>query len=87
MTPPQKTPPPQVVGAHPPVLSYSVDGRLRPFWDYMAGIGVPDVAAAVSGRPSLLGLDVDASLSKIVDYLKYVGTEPDKIVEMVCRSI
>lgn len=60
----------QVITAHPPVLSYDVAGRLQPFWEYMASIGVPDVAAAVARRPSLLGLDVDANLRKIVDYLQ-----------------
>jgi hypothetical protein len=62
--------PPQVITAHPPVLSYSVPARLQPFWEYMGSIGVPNVAAAVTKRPSLLGLDVDANLRKIVDYLQ-----------------
>jgi hypothetical protein len=52
------------------VLSYSVPVRLQPFWEYMTSIGVPDVATAVAKRPSLLGLDVDANLRKIVDYLQ-----------------
>jgi hypothetical protein len=52
------------------VLSYNVAARLQPFWEYMTSIGVPDVAAAVAKRPSLLGLDVDANLRKIVDYLQ-----------------
>jgi hypothetical protein len=52
------------------VLSYNVPARLQPFWEYMTSIGVPDVAAAVAKRPSLLGLDVDANLRKIVDYLQ-----------------
>jgi hypothetical protein len=60
----------QVITAHPPVLSYNVPARLQPFWEYMMSIGVPDVAAAVAKRPSLLGLDVDANLRKIVDYLQ-----------------
>ncbi len=36
----------------------------------MASIGVADVGAAVVARPSLLGLDVDANLRKIVEYLQ-----------------
>jgi hypothetical protein len=68
--------PAQVITAHPPVLSYSVPERLQPFWEYMASIGVPDVAAAVAKRPSLLGLDVDANLRKIVDYLQVGGGPP-----------
>ncbi len=55
----------QVIAAHPPVLSYSVAERLEPFWSYMVEIVVTDVAAAVIGRPSLLGLDVDANLRKV----------------------
>ena len=63
-------PPSQIVSGHPPVLSYSVSDRLGPFWDYMTSIGVADVGAAVVSRPSLLGLDVDANLRKIVEYLQ-----------------
>jgi hypothetical protein len=37
-------------------------------WPVVAG--VRDVGAAVVGRPSLLGLDVDANLRKIVEYLR-----------------
>ncbi|KAF6253172.1 hypothetical protein COO60DRAFT_463350 [Scenedesmus sp. NREL 46B-D3] len=77
----------QVITAHPPVLSYSVPARLQPFWEYMASIGVPDVAAAVARRPSLLGLDVDANLRKIVDYLQYVETPPEKIVQYITTTI
>lgn len=77
----------QVVTAHPPVLSYSVPGRLSPFWDYLAGLGVTDVAAAVVRRPSLLGLRVDANLEKIVEYLRYVETPPDKIVQYITETI
>ena len=49
--------------------------------------GVADPAAAVAARPSLLGLDVDGSLRKIVDYLTYVDTPPAKIIEYITRSI
>ncbi len=31
---------PQIISGHPPVLSYSVEARLAPFWDYLGGIGV-----------------------------------------------
>lgn len=79
--------PVQVISTHPPVLSYSVDGRLVPFWDYLTQIGVTDVAAAVVKRPSLLGLSVDANLRKIVDYLESIETPPEKIVQYICTSI
>lgn len=77
----------QVISTHPPVLSYSVEGRLVPFWDYLTQIGVTDVAAAVIKRPSLLGLSVDANLRKIVDYLESIETPPEKIVQYICTSI
>lgn len=77
----------KVIAAHPPVLSYSVSERLEPFWSYMTEIGVTDVAATVIGRPSLLGLDVDANLRKIVEYLKYTETPPETIVKYITTSI
>jgi hypothetical protein len=77
----------QVIAAHPPVLCYSVSERLAPFWEYLTSIGVEDVAAAVVQRPSLLGLDVDQNLRKIVDYLLYVETPSDKIVAIITKSI
>eukprot|EP00877_Chromochloris_zofingiensis_P002313 jgi/Chrzof1/12082/Cz06g20210.t1 len=76
-----------VVSAHPPVLCYSVEERLAPFWDYMQHIGVQDVAAVVCRRPSLLGLDVNNNLTKIVDYLQYVETPPETIVKYLVDSI
>jgi hypothetical protein len=77
----------QVISAHPPVLSYSVEGRLVPFWDYLTSIGVTDVAAAVAKRPTILGLSVEASLRKIVEYLQYIETPPEKIVDYICNTI
>jgi hypothetical protein len=58
-----------------------------PFWEYLTSIGVRDVGAAVAKRPSILGLSVDASLRKIVEYLQYVETPPDKIVDYICNTI
>ncbi|GFR42696.1 hypothetical protein Agub_g3618, partial [Astrephomene gubernaculifera] len=75
----------KVISSHPPVLSYSVPGRLEPFWTYLASIGVPDVAAAVTRRPSLLGLTADEHLRKIVEYLQYTQTPPETIVEYVVK--
>lgn len=69
------------------MLCYSVEERLAPFWDYMQHIGVQDVAAVVCRRPSLLGLDVNNNLTKIVDYLQYVETPPETIVKYLVDSI
>ena len=77
----------QVISAHPPVLCYSVTERLAPFWDYLSSVGVKDVAAVVVKRPSLLGLDVENNLKKIVDYLKYVDTPIEQIVKYLETSI
>ncbi|GIL79021.1 hypothetical protein Vretimale_70 [Volvox reticuliferus] len=77
----------KVIGGHPPVLSYSVPERLEPFWDYLSSIGVQDVAQAVINRPSLLGLEVDGNLRKIVEYLQYTETPTDTIVKYVVESI
>ncbi|GIL63797.1 hypothetical protein Vafri_17796 [Volvox africanus] len=77
----------KVIGGHPPVLSYSVPERLEPFWDYLSSIGVQDVAHAVINRPSLLGLEVDGNLRKIVEYLQYTETPTETIVKYVIESI
>ncbi|KXZ51865.1 hypothetical protein GPECTOR_11g301 [Gonium pectorale] len=77
----------KVISGHPPVLSYSVSDRLEPFWSYLASIGVPDVGAAVVSRPSLLGLDVNANLRKIVEYLQYTETPTETIVKYVTETI
>jgi hypothetical protein len=69
------------------VLSYSVTGRLEPFWDYLAGIGVSDVGAVLVARPSLLGLDVHKNLEKIVGYLRSVETPPELVVKYLIESL
>ncbi|PNH11459.1 hypothetical protein TSOC_001684 [Tetrabaena socialis] len=77
----------KTISGHPPVLSYSVPDRLEPFWDYLASLGITNVSAAIIARPSLLGLDVDANLRKIVEYLKYTETPPELIIKYVAESI
>lgn len=69
------------------MLCYSVQERLAPFFAYMSEVGVTDVAAAVIRRPSLLGLEVDANLRKIVGYLQSVDTPPETIVKYITTSI
>lgn len=77
----------QIIATHPPVLSYSVSERLAPFFDYLSSIGVKDVAATVVARPSLLGLDVEGNLKKMVDYLIYIETPIDTIVKYLQESL
>lgn len=45
------------------------------------------IAEAVIARPSLLGLDVNKNLEKIIDYLKYIETPPEQIVKYLLQSI
>jgi hypothetical protein len=76
------------VSAHPGCLCYSVPGRLEPWRAYLEDeVGVRDLRAAVIARPSLLGLDADGSLRKIVGYLRSVGTPPGEIAAYVAKSI
>lgn len=77
----------QVIAGHPPVLSYSVEERLQPFFAYLSGVGVPSVGAAVVSRPSLLGLEVEANLKKMVDYLLYIETPPETIAKYLSQSL
>ncbi|GFH14903.1 uncharacterized protein HaLaN_11040 [Haematococcus lacustris] len=51
-----------IISAHPPVLSYSVPQRLQPFVEYLQELGIQDVGAAISNRPSLLGLDANQQI-------------------------
>lgn len=80
-------PAPQIISGHPPILSYSVDSRLRPFWEYLQSLGIADVAEVVVNRPSLFGLDVEKNLKKIVDYLQYTETPPEAIAKYLIKSI
>ncbi|KAJ9530403.1 hypothetical protein QJQ45_000769 [Haematococcus lacustris] len=52
----------KIISAHPPVLSYSVPQRLQPFVEYLQELGIQDVGAAISNRPSLLGLDANQQI-------------------------
>lgn len=79
----------KIVSGHPPVLSYPV-ARIEAWWSYMSeGVGIPaeEVGGIVAERPNLLGLDVDQNLRKIVEYLKYVETDPATIIKYLKTSI
>ena len=73
----------QVITKHPPVLSYSVEDRLKPFWSFLAEIGVSDPMRLVLARPTLLGLDADKNLRAIVGYLQ----ANDHSTEDICRLL
>jgi hypothetical protein len=75
----------QVISEHPPVLCYSPEERLKPFFQYLESIGV-DVQKVVK-RPSLLGLEVNASLRRIVGYLKEVEQRSDEELADLLETI
>lgn len=73
----------QVISRHPPVLSYSVEDRLKPFMSFLSEIGVPDPVHTVLQRPSLLGLDADKNLRAIIGYLQ----NNDYSIEAICHML
>jgi hypothetical protein len=80
---------PVVITAHPPVLAYSVEERLMPLSNYLSELGVSGeaLAAALARRPSLLGLDVDANLRRMVDWMLSTGVSKEQVVENVLRTL
>jgi hypothetical protein len=64
--------------------------RARPLYEFLSeslGISSEQFVGVLLRRPSLLGLKVDTSLRKIVEYLRATDTPPETIVDMVLRSI
>jgi hypothetical protein len=71
-----------VISGHPAVLCYSPEERVKPFFEYLASIGLG--ADKVVKRPSLLGLEVNASLRRIVDYLQEVeGKTVEELAQLL----
>ena len=60
----------QVVSEHPATLCYSPTERLKPFLDYLNETGIS--MEMIVRRPTLLGLELNTSLRRIVDYLQEV---------------
>ena len=77
----------QVVNTHPNVLAYSVASRLQPAIEYLQEIGVTDIATVIKERPSLLGLDPEEQLRRVVEYFKANGYSQEEIVKLVSESI
>ena len=77
----------QVVSEHPPTLVYDPDLRLRPIFDYLRELGM-SASATVARRPSLLGLEADASLRRIVGYLQDVeGRSLAEVEELLATTL
>lgn len=71
----------------PCLLGYSPEDRIRPVLEYLSEVGVNHPAQTIAKRPSLLGLDVDQNLKKIVGYLKENAYDMERIVEFLETSI
>ena len=80
---------PAVIGAHPTLLAYDVESRLRPLSDYLAELGVSGerLATALQERPSLLGLSADKNMRVMVDYLLSTGKPLDEVIGLLLKSL
>ncbi|KAK9794635.1 hypothetical protein WJX73_004363 [Symbiochloris irregularis] len=77
----------KVISAHPPVLCYSPEQRLKPFFDILRNAGIPDPVKTMVQRPSMLGIEPDQGLRRIIGYLRESGQSPDAIAELLATSI
>ncbi len=77
----------QVISEHPPVLCYSLEERLKPFFDYLEEIGIEQPGKTIQARPTLLGLEADKNLRKIVDYLQHNEYTHEQIVSYMETSL
>ena len=72
----------QIITDHPPVLSYNAEERIVPFFEFLRSIGIP--SEKVAKRPTLLGLEVNKSLCRIVNYLQEVeGKSIDEVAVLL----
>lgn len=67
------------------MLCYSPEERLKPFFDYLASIKIG--VDRVVKRPSLLGLEVNANLRRIVEYLREVEGKTDAELAELLETI
>ena len=78
-----------LVCAHPPVLAYSVEGRIAPLFAYLEELGM-DAQRAVTAlrrRPNLLGLDPDNNMRRMVDYLQSTGKTQEEALDLLLTSL
>ena len=72
----------QVITDHPPVLCYSAEERIYPFFEFLKSVGISP--EKVAKRPTLLGLEVNKSLRRIVDYLQEAeGKSIDEVAQVL----
>lgn len=79
----------RLVCAHPPVLAYSVEGRIEPLFEYLAELGLDTegVVANLTRRPNLLGLDPDLNMRKMVDYLMSTGSTQEEALDYLLKTL
>lgn len=77
----------KIVAGHPPVLCYSPDHRLQPFMQALTTAGIPDPLKTITQRPTILGLEPDQGLQRIIEYLHETGHTPEHIAELLATTI
>ena len=68
----------QLLQAYPQLIGLSLEENVRPTVEYMASVGVQDVAAAIKRHPQLLGLSITKNLQPTVEYLTSLGVDAGK---------
>ena len=77
-----------VLKTHPPILCYAVETHLRPVTEYLQQeVGIPNVGQLVVARPSILALQVDGGLRRILGWLEANEYSMDDIVKYLSTSI
>lgn len=77
----------EVILEHPPVISYSPTQRLAPFIEDLRQLGITDPLRVIVRRPSLLGLTVEGSISRIVGYLIETGNDMSQVEDLLATTI
>ena len=79
---------PSLVTAHPPLLAYSVETRLRPLAAYLKELGIdgPRFVDGLVARPSLLALTASKQ-KQMVDYLISTGMETEEVQKYVLETL
>jgi len=75
------------IRAHPPVLAYDVDERIKPVIDYLViDLECDNVAKLIAGRPSVLGFDLEA-LTRATDYLLSTDMDKNAVLNVVATTL
>lgn len=64
-----------------------MEARLAPFFDYLASLGIKDPGRLLVQRPSLIGLEADKNLRRVVGYLQETGHTLEQIQNLLATSI